>query len=323
MRTIPSALLAHKAQSSTTLCYLMKIKSKKGEVIGMTTLNRNVVYDDGTSDGEITYYAAVGVQPSSIYTSSDMQVDNTEFQSLVPMFDFSLNEFAINAGEFDYAEFWFYEVNYNDLSMAHWVVMSGTLGEVRTVDGITVWGEMRSLTDQLKKPVCDLYSLGCRAKFGSGPSDERQPCGFDTSTLWLNGTVTSVGAESNRTFFDTSRTEPDGFYEPGLMQWLTGANAGRYVEVETSLLAGGQISLAFPTPYNIADGDTYRIRRDCNKRARDTAKGCKHWWADQWIFHFRGEPDIPVGDAGTTGTPGASVGPGSGGSTSQTSTEAE
>lgn len=286
----------------------MKIKSKSGEVVGMTTLNINVTYDDGKGDGPITYYAPVGTQPASIYYSGSMEVDNSEFQSLVPEFDFELNEYAINAGEFDYAEFWLYEVDYSDLSLGHWVIMSGTLGEVRTVDGITVWGEMRSITDQYKKAICPLYSLTCRAKFGDAM------CGYDVSTLWNSGVVEIVGTEPNRTFYDTTnRTEATGFYEPGVIEFLTGANAGRTVEIESSDV--DFIALNFPTPYDIQVGDTYRIRRDCNKRARDTEKGCAHWWGAEWPLHFRGEPDIPVGEAGQATTPGASVGPGSGGAT--------
>lgn len=311
MRFIPPSLLAKKQQTSTTLCNLIKIKSKNGQVVGMTNLNTNIEYDDGKGDGLITYYAPVGTQPASIYSSSNMEVDNSEFQALVPEFDFDLNEFSINAGEWDYSDFWFYEVDYTDLSLGHWVVMHGTLGEVRTVDGITIWGEMRSLTDQLKKPIVELYSLGCRAKFG----DSR--CGYDTETLWITGVVESLGSEPNRTFFDSSKFESSGHFEPGLVQFLTGKNAGRYVEVETFLSdsAGGEINLNFPTPYDIEVGDTYRIRRDCNKQARDEAKGCKHWWGAEWPLHFRGEPDIPVGEAGQASVPGASTGPGSGGRT--------
>ena len=199
MRSIPSSLLTSKSKTSTTLCNLMKIKSKTGKTVGMTNLNIDVVYDDGKGDGPITYYAPVGTQPASIYSSSTMEVDNSEFQALVPEFDFDLDEYSINSGEWDYADFWLYEVDYQDLTLGHWVVMHGTLGEVRTVDGITIWGEMRSITDQLKKPIVDLYSLSCRAKFGSTYDDERQPCLFSTDALWKNGTVTSVGVELNRT----------------------------------------------------------------------------------------------------------------------------
>lgn len=305
MRTIPPQLLAHKKQSSTTLCYLIKIVSQQGDVVGMTTLDRNVVYNDGKN--EVDYNAAVGFEPASIYYSADMNVDNSEFKSLVPVFDFPLNEYDINAGKWDYADFYMYEVNYNDLSQGHWIVISGKLGETRTVDGIVTWGEMRSLTDQLKKSICELDSLTCRAKFGSTYEDEKFPCLYDTTNLWSTGVVSAIGNEPNRTFFDNTRVEPTGTFEPGLMQFLTGLNAGLYVEIETYNFETKSISLNFPTGYIIHAGDTYRIRIDCNKQARDENKGCKKHWGAQWPLHYRGEPDIPVGDQGTNSTPGANV----------------
>lgn len=311
MRIIPEPLLNHKQKESTTLCSLIRIETIDGEVIGMTTLDQDVTYNDGR--GEVLYRAAVGFEPASIYSSADAGVDNSEFTALVPAFEFDLDPFRVNAGVYNYAKFWMYEVNYEDLAQGHWVVMHGTLGQMTSKDGITLWGEMRSLMDQYRKPLCQLDSLSCRARFGSQSGEERFPCGFDASTLWTSGEVTTVGLENTRTFQDTSRTEPAGFYEPGLLQFLTGANAGFYAEIESS--DGDNISLAYPAPYPIMPGDQYRIRRDCNKLARDESKGCKFWFGADWINHFRGEPDIPVGDAGSLTTPGAGVSPGSGGRT--------
>lgn len=306
MRSIPSQLLLHKSRSTTTLCSLIKIIAQDGTVIGMTTLDHEVKYDDG--DGEIVYNSAVGFEPASIHYSSNTSIDNTEIKSLVPVFDFPLNEFDVNAGKWDYADFYMYEVNYNDLSQGHWIVMSGKMGETRSNDGIVIWGEMRSLMDQLKKPVCELDSLICRARFGSQPGEERFPCGFDTTSLWSTGVVSSLGVEKNRVFSDTTRVEPSGEFEPGLMQFLTGMNAGLYLEIEGYNGDTKTISLNFPAGYDIQVGDTYRIRVDCNKQARDDKKGCKKFYGTVWPLHFRGEPDIPVGDAGTNQTPGGQVG---------------
>ena len=318
MRTIPVNLLAHKRGSATTLCGLIRIETLDGEVLGLTTLDRDVTYDDGR--GEVVYKAAVGFEPASIYAAGDFGVDNTEFKALVPAFDLDLSEYRVNSGAYNYAKFWLMEVNYEDLTQGHWTVMHGTLGEMKSVDGITLFGELRSLMDNFRKPIVQLDSLSCRARFGSQPGEERFPCGFDASVLWTSSTIGTVGAESNRTFTDPARTEADGFYEPGLVQILTGLNAGHYSEVERSL-ATGQIDLAFPTPYPMSAGDEYRIRRDCNKIPRDAEKGCKHWWGAEWINHVRAEPDIPVGDAGSLQTPGAGVGPGSGGATSEEAPE--
>lgn len=314
MRTIPIQLQEHKNSDATTLCHLIRIETDDGEVIGMTTLDRDVLYHDGRS--LLTYKAAVGFQPATIYAAADFGVDNSEFQGLVPEFDLELDEKRVNAGVYDYAKFWLYQVNYENLTMGHMLVMSGTLGETRSVDGITLFGEMRSKLDNFRKPMCELDSLRCRAIFGSTRAEERFPCGYPVETLWKPGQVTSVGLESTRTFTDTSRTEAAGHFEPGVIKWITGDNAGKVIEVEQST-ATGIISLAFPLPYPIQVSDEYEIREDCSKQARDATKGCKFWYGAQWIHHFRGEPDIPLGDAGQLATPGAGVGPGSGAAISE------
>lgn len=301
MRTIPLNLLNHKKQTTTTLCNLIKIKTRDGGVvIGCTNLNTNIKYNDGSGDGDIEYNSYVGFEPANIYYSSTAEVDNTEFKSLVPVFDFDLNEVDINSGRFDYSDFWIYEVNYMDLTQGHWTVLSGKLGEMRTENGIAIHGEVRSQTDQLKKSVCELDSLSCRAKFGSQNGEEAFPCFYNTNTLWSSGTVSSLGIEEDLQFTDTSRVEPSGTFEPGLIQFLTGKNAGLYVEVDKYNGDTKTINLKFPCNYNIQIGDTYRIRVDCNKQARDSNKGCKKHWGSNWIYHFRGEPDIPVGDKGNS-----------------------
>lgn len=307
-RNIPAQLLLHKSGSATTLCYLIKIRSRDGSMtVGMTNLDRNITYDDGTD--EVLYHAPVGFDPASMYTAANTDVGNTEFESLVPVYDFDLNQEAVNAGEFDYADYWVMEVNYTNLSQGHWVVMHGKLGEIRSNNGTTIWGELRSLMDQLKKPVVQLYSVGCRSVFGSTSATERYPCGFDVSTLWVNATVVALGDEVNRTI-EIDVSEAEGFYVPGMWRFTTGRNAGKEVEIESFVPAGSgtaMLSLSFPSPYPVEVGDQGQIRRDCNKQARDAAKGCKFWYGADWVNRFNGEPDIPLGDSGSLSTPGAGV----------------
>lgn len=314
MRTIPIDLLNHKKKDATTLCRLIKISSKIGHTIGLTTLDIDVTYNDGT--GAITYYAPVGFQPATIYESLGFEVSNSEFQSLVvPEYNLDLDEFSVNAGIYDYADFSMYEVNYEDLTQGHWVVMHGTIGQVRSVDGIQIFGEMRSITDAFRRNFVELDSLTCRARFGSQPGEDRFPCGFDASSLWIDSVVVAQSLENNRALFsdlsgyDTTSFYPTGFFEPGLIQFLTGNNAGKYIEIE-SFNETGEIYLSYPLSYVIEEGDTFRIRRDCNKRARDTAKGCKGFFGAEWGLHFRGEPDIPIADQGTLQLPNGILGSG-------------
>lgn len=92
------------------------------------------------------------------------------------------------------------------------------------------------------------------------------------------------------------------------MRWLTGRNAGRENEVDEFEEDGGvqTIGLTFPTMFPIEAADTFEFRDDCPH----TVTACKA--RGNWANH-RGEPNIPVGDAGQASVPGASAGIGTGG----------
>lgn len=324
-RYIPAQLLEHKKQEATTLCKLLKIRTPDGIILGTTTLDRDVVYDAGDGDGPVRYRSPIGFQPATIYQALGFEVSNSEAQMLlVPEYDFDLDEFKVNAGEYDYSSFLMMEVNYENLSQGHWVVMSGTTGQMRSQDGLQVFGELRSISDSLRKKIVQSDSLTCRAKFGSQPGEERFPCGYDTTNLWVDGAVSSVSLENTQGFTSADLASfPVSHFVPGLMQFTSGLNAGKWMEIDLFGKTPGEVYLRHPLAYPIATGDTFRIRRDCTKNARDEAKGCKHWYGNEWGLRFRGEPDIPVGDIGNLTTPGTLVGPGEGGSTITTSDDYE
>lgn len=296
MRTIPSALLDKKKSDSSTLCYIIKISPiNGGNIVGLTTLNKDVIYNDGS--GLLTYSAPVGFQPANIMETADVSVDNTEFKSLFPEYDVGISEEDMIAGVYDYADFIFYEVDYQDLSAGHWVVMSGKLGQMKSSDGITSFGELRSLMSGLRKSIVEKDSRTCRAKFGSQSGDLGvvSYCGYNADALWINGTVSSLSLEITRVFSCNTLTQEDGFFKPGLIQFLTGNNAGRYYEIEE--FSATVLTLAFESFKPIQIGDTFRIRQDCSKQARDEKHGCKYFHGSNWPLSFRGEPDIPIGEA--------------------------
>lgn len=312
MRFIPPPLQQHKNGDATTLTTLLRFETTSGKVVGFTTLDQDITYNDGR--GPLVYRAPIGFQPASIYEALGFEVDNTETEHLlVPEYDLEISEFDVNAGVWDYAEFDMYEVNYENLSQGHSILKHGTVGQVRSKDGLQMFGELRGLTAQLRKPVVEVDSRTCRAIFGSQPGDPgiRFPCGYNAESLWVEGEVEAVGIEALYTFTDsTATTESDvnGFFVPGLVQWLTGNNAGKTMEVDQYDGATGTFTLRHPLPYAIEVGDTYRRRRDCSKRFEDNAKGCAHWFGNDRGLHFRGEPFIPVADIGTLTTPGAGTG---------------
>lgn len=316
-RSVSPELQAHLDSGTTTTTLLLKITplSPGYAPVGVTALDRDVEYDDGEGDSEIVYRAAVGMVPSEIRQSLSMGVDNAEFQHLLAEYPLALAEEDIAAGVYDFADFRLMLVNYEDLSMGHVELMTGQLGQMRVENGMAFWTEQTSLVKQLKQSIVEKDSLTCRATFGSQPIGtpgaevtQRFPCGFDTSTLWVASSVMAVGLESNRTFTALALGLPANECVPGMLRWLTGRNAGRSYEVEAQD-ADGVISLAFETMFPIEGGDTFEIRPDCTKW-KDGHNGCRHFWGDDWVLHYRGEPYIPVADADAINTPGATVGTG-------------
>lgn len=317
-RYVPPALQAHLDSGATTTTLLLKITPISPEYppIGVTALDRDIEYDDGEGDSSgVVYHAAVGMVPKEIRQSLSMAVDNTEFQHLLAEYPLALSEEDVVAGVYDFADFVLMLVNYEDLSMGHVELMRGQLGQMRVENGMAFWTEQTSMVKQLKQSIVEKDSLTCRATFGSQPIGtpgaevtQRFPCGFDTSSLWVAGTVTSVGLESSRTFTASALGLPANECVPGMLRWVTGRNAGRSYEVEAQD-GDGVISLAFETMFPMEIGDTFEIRPDCTKW-KDGHNGCKHFWGADWVLHYRGEPYIPVSDADAINTPGATVGTG-------------
>lgn len=300
MKSIPIALQDHLDQDATTWCLLFRVACKSGPILGFTSLDVDVTYDDG--NGEIVYHAENGFTIERLQASADMAVDNTNLQGWLS--EEGITEQDIRAGLFDFAGIRIYRVNYLNLSQGHEIVAAGTAGETKfSQNGWRT--EFRSLTQQLKQTVSKLYSLTCRTKFGSQyPSsgageqpEDPHPC--TKEWVWVNGTVTAVGAETDRIFTDTGITQPDHHFDIGVVQWLSGSNAGNEMEVDSQV--ADVFSLAIPMPYPIQVGDTYRVRQDCDKSfamCRDVHNNA---------VNFRGEHLIPIADGGSNLVPGAQI----------------
>lgn len=286
MKSIPIALQAHLDEQATTWCLLYRVACTDGTLLGFTSLDADVTYDDG--DGPLVYHAENGFTIERLQASADLAVDNTELRGWLS--NAGVTEQDIRAGLFDFAAIRIYRVNYLSLADGHEIVATGTAGETRfTRNGWIT--EFRSLTQQLKQTVSKLYSLTCRAQFGDALCQK--------PFAWVTGAVTAVGAESDRIFTDSGNAEPDHHFDIGVVDWLTGANAGVQMEVDTQI--ADVFSLSIPLPYPIQIGDTYRVRQDCDKSfamCRDTHDN---------VIHNRSEHLIPVSDGGSNLVPGAQI----------------
>ncbi len=270
MKAQSAALAAHRATGSTTLAYMWLVTRLDGQVFAFTSLDVDLVYDGRT------YKSATGFTPSAIASGSDLSVTNLEI--IGPIAAATVNEDDVTAGRWDGAAVEVFEVNYADLSMGRMLLSSGTLGNVSTGQ-LQFQAEQRGIEQQLQQPVGRVFAPTCDADLGSAR------CGVNLPALQVSSTVTTT--TSQRAFVATGLTQVADYFGGGVVTWLTGANAGLRMEVQTFAL-GGVVGLALKMPYAIAVGDTFTAVPGCRKRRTED---CKTKFSN--VINFRGFPDVP------------------------------
>ena len=93
---------------------------------------------------------------------------------------------------------------------------------------------------------------------------------------------------NNRVFTDSAIIEPNDFFSGGKIVWLTGANAGRKMEIKTQ--TGTTVSIFLPMLSPIEVGDTFEIYAGCYGRLTD----CKDKFLN--TYNMRAEPNKPRSD---------------------------
>ena len=281
MKTIPIGLATHVAGQTTSLAYFLKVTRVDAQVFGLTSHDDLVVIDG------VTYLP--GFDPSTVVSNTGLQVDNLEAKALIGIDDVQIAD--IESGVWDFAEIHVFQADWRDTTLGSIKELRGWLGEF-TFDphagGYTV--ELRNLAGALNKSIGELVSASCAATVG----DAR--CKVDMTDYTATGTVSTV--TSQRLFTTdlpsaTVRLTPgstgaptDGYFNAGLLTWLTGANAGRRMEVKVYAV-GGALTLQLPMVSTIVAGDTFSVSAGCPK----SREVCVAQYGN--VVNFRGFPDLP------------------------------
>ena len=309
-KTIPLALLTHKAGNTLTTSYLRKIGPlKDGSYVCSTSLDRDEVYDDG--GGERTYYAQIGNQLSALQASTDGGIDNAESQSLIAVYPApGISEDTIRQGLLETARYIIYEHDYlNGAAGVQEIVGGGVIGRIRIEQGLVCIPELRSWMQLLNQTgLIDETSLLCPArKFGSQSGEERNFCGYDlvANGEWIDFTVTSVGAETEREFTASALLQATDYFAFGMVEWTGGDNTGSSIELE-SFTSGGAVALRFLCRVPVQVGDTGKIRRGCSRQFTGH-NSCETYFGTDRGLHHRGQPYTPIGDAIANNVPGVNT----------------
>lgn len=275
-------MIAHIAQEVTTLAMCWKCTRQDAAVFGFTT------HDKDLSIGGVDYEAISGFLPSQMQWSASLAVDNLEAIGVLD--SAAITEEDIRAGLWDFALVEIFYVNWADLSQGTVMQVKGRIGEVKTGKH-SFSAELRGLMQSLQQQHGRIYSAACDADLG----DTR--CGVNLAALTVTGTLTGVGANPRKTFFDSSRGEANGWFDAGRITFTSGPNDGFSMEVKTYLLSGGSIVSQLALPYDAETGDTYSMTPGCFKRFTEDCVG-KFSNGDR----FRGFPDVPGLDRLASGT---------------------
>lgn len=276
MKTIPGPLLAHIQSETPSLCTLWRIARSDGTVLAFTDSDIDVVYNDG--NGSLTYAARTGYLRSNVDNSNTLSVDNVDVEGFVD--DAALTDADIRNGKYLNAEVRVMLVNRESPTMGHVMVRRGRIGEITQRDDF-YQAEMRGLTQYYTQRFVESLTPECRADLG----DAR--CGVNTASFSQTVTVTAVPTAKRS--FNATTVQADGYYAFGLLEWLTGGNAGAKMEIKSQV--GGLWTLFLPMAVPIAIGDTATVIAGCNH----TAAQCKAKFSN--LLNFRGEPFVPGLDA--------------------------
>lgn len=273
MKPISSPLLEHLESEVTTLATCWKLTRRDNVVIALTSYDKDIIF------GGVTYIAASGFLPTSVYSNSELSVDNMDIEGLLD--GDLISEKDILAGIYDFAQIEIFMLNYNDVSQGALNLRTGWIGEVKFGKGSFV-AEVRGLMQSLVQIIGDLYSPSCRAKLGDAK------CKLDIADFTVTGSVTSVS--DNRIFADSARVEGSGYFNMGKIIFTSGNNEGIAMEVK-EYSGSGIMKLVFPMPYDVQVGDEYAMQAGCDK----SFSTCINRFDN--AVNFRGEPHVPGIDA--------------------------
>ncbi|NOZ43158.1 MAG: DUF2163 domain-containing protein [Alphaproteobacteria bacterium] len=272
MKLISPELKSHLSAELTTMATCWVLTRRDGVRLAFSTHDREFDFNN------LTFKPVNSFLPSSVSTTNSLNVDNLEISALLS--SDGLMEKDIRAGLFDYAAISIFRLNWQDLTQGELFMRRGWLGQF-TLKDQQFSVEIRGLTQKLQQVIGTVFSPECRADLGA------DSCHVNLEQYAVVGTVTTViGPDS---FSDSNRLEATGWYDYGLLRWLTGGNAGRKVEVKN--FASGQFTLYDALPDAVMIGDRYLAVAGCDKRAV-TCKGKFHNFNN-----FRGETAIPGTDA--------------------------
>src|SRR5690606_36792042 len=216
------------ASGVTTLCRCWRIERADGAVFGFTDHDRALSFE-GTS-----YEPQTGFTRSEMESRLGLAVDTMEAEGALSADAITEDDIAL--GRWDGAEVTIYAVDWSDTANRA-ILKAGNLGEIVRGD-VAFMAELRSLAHHLNQEQGRTYQRLCDAVLG----DARCGADLDNPAFVADGEVSAASEDRAVERGDLGGFD-EGWFNQGLLTWLTGANAGTRGEIRRHAIRDGVATL--------------------------------------------------------------------------------
>lgn len=270
-----ASLLNHLASASFNVCLGAYTVSTIGGLVSAVTSWSNDIASVPGYPG-VTFSSVGGVTPSQFEQPSGLDAVNMEQDVfLMPL---GLEADDVNAGKWEAAECTVFQMNPDAPDMGQLILVDGNLGRFEQ-HGQMLRTEIRGLTDKLTQMIGRVTKFLCDADV----YDAR--CKLDPVARGEIHTGTLTHVTSQGIFRDTARTEGAEYFHNAKGAFTGGDNNGFEFHVNTWNHTTKEWALHFPMPYMPQVGDSYTIKRGCQKRPSDCTLRSN-------IINYRGYPHM-------------------------------
>lgn len=229
--------MAHFDSVISTLGYAIEITRKDGVQLGMTSLNFDFVIDG------VTYFANSAVEPTAVTQKVNLSTDNISIKALVDnnlitpvdLLNNVYEEASVICAFIDFT-------NFPTFITDGIILLKGRVGKV-TVEDTFYTFEVRSLSEELNKPVSFKTSTQCPYDFG----DTRCKKDLVADSLLLTG-INIVSGVGNILTLDIALSAA---FVSGVITFTSGILVGRQYEI-ADITGGTLVELTQTFPGNAA-----------------------------------------------------------------------
>ncbi len=260
---------------------------RNGEYARLSTHDQPIDVDKTGLAGR--YEPTRPINSTEVSVTSDSSTDNIDI--VTTLNDDTFTEADIAARIFDDLPITWFATDWGAPENVGIILLSGYVGHVRQIGDIQAEIEIRGLKAKLNNVIVSTWGPTCKADLGVNSGE--WPCDVDLDAYTVTGQITSTVVQ-RRVFTSNDLLGSPLFgadwFTYGTLEWVTGANAGYRMEVQSDD-GTGQISLFEPMPSDFDIGDEFTVHAGCDKSFRGT-HGCSKFGAGANL-RFMGEPDIP------------------------------